>query len=607
MKKLIIFVFITLFNSFVYAEDITVIQLHKSIDRILEENLQENEDIIIDEKSEINIDDLNENDLNDQNEEIISIENNEETNQLEKEQTDLVVELPDLWDSSKSEDLIFLLENIQHINSEVLKNELIKILDIRNLPSSDLENEDFQKVIIDSLLVLGDRKKSYEIIRGFQKVENPEYNFFYRQFELNYLLSVYNLSEACDYKNEIKNFKLKDEENYLLKIDILCLVLEEKFDQANLLNSLLNESKTEQDQYFQYLFEKLLEPELKDDDTIHQIKEKNIFLYSAMHRVGNIPLNEKFLFLDPINTAMPIILSSSTDIKLRLKAAHLAYLNNLINIDSLAALYQAVDFSYDELNDPSSILPSFDQNTEIGMAYYYQLINIQLLPLTRLEAIIEFWKFAKQNNLEKIAYQLSIKNLNTIDPSNELSKYGPEISKAYIYNLDFQLAEKWLLFSENSNEEESNLREFNSSKLLYSLYNISESENIIDVLYKNLQFMSKNLTNENNKNFASQNDILHSIYSILDYSNQNPFKIEKKLQESRLMPSKYIINQIKKSIEDKNYPELLISIIASMNGNLWQDIHPEHLNLILIGLAEYKQGLILNEILLEILQQSKII
>ena len=162
------------------------------------------------------------------------------------------------------------------------------------------------------------------------------------------------------------------------------------------------------------------------------------------------------------------------------------------------------------------------------MAYYYQLINIQLLPLTRLEAIIEFWKFAKQNNLEKIAYQLSIKNLNTIDPSNELSKYGPEISKAYIYNLDFQLAEKWLLFSENSNEEESNLREFNSSKLLYSLYNISESENIIDVLYKNLQFMSKNLTNENNKNFASQNDILHSIYSILDYSNQNPFKIEKK-------------------------------------------------------------------------------
>ncbi len=607
MKKLIIFLLITLFNSFVYAEDITVIQLHKSIDRILEENLQENEDIIIDEKSEINIDDLNENNLNDQNEEIISIENNEETNQLEKEQTDLVVELPDLWDSSKSEDLIFLLENIQHINSEVLKNELIKILDIRNLPSSDLENEDFQKVIIDSLLVLGDRKKSYEIIRGFQKVENPEYNFFYRQFELNYLLSVYNLSEACDYKNEIKNFKLKDEENYLLKIDILCLVLEEKFDQANLLNSLLNESKTDQDQYFQYLFEKLLEPELKHDDTIHQIKEKNIFLYSAMHRVGNIPLNEKFLFLDPINTAMPIILSSSTDIKLRLKAAHLAYLNNLLNIDSLAALYQAVDFSYDELNDPSSILPSFDQNTEIGMAYYYQLINIQLLPLTRLEAIIEFWKFAKQNNLEKIAYQLSIKNLNTIDPSNELSKYGPEISKAYIYNLDFQLAEKWLLFSENSNEEESNLREFNSSKLLYSLYNISESENIIDVLYKNLQFMSKNLTNENNKNFASQNDILHSIYSILDYSNQNPFKIEKKLQESRLMPSKYIINQIKKSIEDKNYPELLISIIASMNGNLWQDIHPEHLNLILIGLVEYKQGLILNEILLEILQQSKII
>ena len=71
--------------------------------------------------------------------------------------------------------------------------------------------------------------------------------------------------------------------------------------------------------------------------------------------------------------------------------------------------------------------------------------------------------------------------------------------------------------------------------------------------------------------------------------------------------STLLVSQSKKWIEDKNYPELLISIIASMNGNLWQDIHPEHLNLILIGLAEYKQGLILNEILLEILQQSKII
>ena len=304
-----------------------------------------------------------------------------------------------------------------------------------------------------------------------------------------------------------------------------------------------------------------------------------------MHRIGNIPLTEKFLLLDPINTSMSIILSSTTDMKLRLKAAHIAYLNGLINADSLAALYQAVDFSYDELNDPSSILPKFNQNIEVGMAYYYQLINIQLLPLTRLEAILEFWKFANENNLERIAYQLSLKNLNTIDPSIELANYGPQISKAYIYGLNFELAKKWLLFSENSNNEEVNLNELNSSKLLYDLYNINSSENVTDVLYSNLQLMSKNFKSENEDSILQQ-DILHSIYSILDNLNNNPFTIERKLKESRSMPSKYILSKIRQSIEDKNYNELLISIIVSMDEKLWKDLHPEHLNLLLLGICK---------------------
>jgi hypothetical protein len=73
------------------------------------------------------------------------------------------------------------------------------------------------------------------------------------------------------------------------------------------------------------------------------------------------------------------------------------------------------------------------------------------------------------------------------------------------------------------------------------------------------------------------------------------------------MPSVYIINMIRSAIIKRNQPELLLAIIASINGKRWNQIHPEHFRIILLGLKEYKNGSILNDVLLEILKQSKII
>ena len=39
----------------------------------------------------------------------------------------------------------------------------------------------------------------------------------------------------------------------------------------------------------------------------------------------------------------------------------------------------------------------------------------------------------------------------------------------------------------------------------------------------------------------------------------------------------------------------------------WTDIHPEHLRIILLNLQSYKEGTIINNILLEVLEDNKII
>ena len=616
MKIWLFIIICFLFSNSVFTSEITIIQLHnQSIDQALLNNLEESQ-----EDSELNEVNILDNNVDQENNSNVKDSDNEakiilkELDQLidySKEDLSAVNEvilLPDLWKKTNKEDLNFLLDNITDINSPTLRYELLSLLNIDNLPPKNLDKVDFENLVIHSLLKFGDRDKAYKIFNTFSDPESTKYNLFYKEFELNYLLSTYNLSEACDFRNNFKNTDLTSKNNYFLKIDIFCLILEENFDEANLLNALLQETENTNDEYFQYLYDKLNQPNLEvSDPNSFGINEKEIFLYSAMHQVGNIALSQNLLQLDPINLSMPIILSSSTDIELRLKAAHAAYNNGIINADSLAALYQFVDFSSEELSDPSNILSITNGNIEKGMAYHYKLSKIQLLPVTRLEAILNFWAFAEKNNLELIAYSLSQKDLNTIEPSSDFSEYGAEVVKAYVRGGNIDKAEKWLLFSENSSEDLTDLRKLQSAILLLNLFKVDESSQFIDILLKNLQNMEKISLNNNDQANVLKNEILFVVFSLLNNRDQNPFNLNRKIDELRFLPSAYIMNNIRDCIKNNNHAELLLSILVSLDGKNWTELHPEHLRLIIIALQEYKDGFLLNDIIMEILEQSKII
>ena len=54
-----------------------------------------------------------------------------------------------------------------------------------------------------------------------------------------------------------------------------------------------------------------------------------------MLRINELPLDKDFIELDPINLSIPVILSESTSMGIRIKAAHRAYDDDLISINSL--------------------------------------------------------------------------------------------------------------------------------------------------------------------------------------------------------------------------------------------------------------------------------
>ena len=127
MKIYIILTAIFIFMNFSHATEVTVIELHnKSIDQLLNEDLN---------SKNIEIDDLNQN-------------NNEP---LETENTsNLISEYSNSLQEIEKQDLNFLLNNINQLNSNILKSELINILslDNNNTPPNNFNEEDFNRLII---------------------------------------------------------------------------------------------------------------------------------------------------------------------------------------------------------------------------------------------------------------------------------------------------------------------------------------------------------------------------------------------------------------------------------------------------------------------------
>ena len=344
----------------------------------------------------------------------------------------------------------------------------------------------------------------------------------------------------------------------------------------NLLNSILIESENNLDNYYQHLFslisnsedQLIVDYEIKNSE----INKELIFLYSAMTRIAELPFSHEFYELDKKNLSIPIILNQASPIDLRIKAANESFLENLITVDSLAALYMSADFNSDQFNNSKNTIDSFSNNKELSMAFLFQLVNIQIFPNDRLNALIQFWDFAKKNNLEEIAYKLSINMLSSIEANSENIIYGPQIASAYIFNNNFEKAVDWIELYENAKEVDAKSI---YTRILLDLYSTNNLDSFINSINLTLENYIDDQNNENEELFFVLKDVMN-----LDIKANTNINLDKIFDE-RLMPSIFLLNEINNSIINNNDEKFLIYSLISLNDKDWDDIHPEHLKLIL--------------------------
>ena len=579
------FILILLLISFRLASsEIEVIDLHenKSLDQIvLEQFSNENEEINVQssEIPETNIDNM-----------VVESNNIIETD----------IEYTSNYITQNDAALVnSILNNVTNLTSKLLQVEFNSSLLSLDMNYDNKNNRDIFFSIINYFYQIGDLSKAYELIKSRDISEDENLNF-YNFLEMNYLLSTSQLESACNFKNFL-NSDLNSKSMFVDKIEIFCLVLDNKLSEAELLNSIMIETEENLDDNFQDLISFLTNKSNLDNLNSlfsQKISYDLIFLYSAMARIAEFPLNDKFLEVDPLNLAIPIILNKSTPDSLRLKAANQSFLNGNISIESLAALYQSIDFSSQQLNDAETIIQDLDNDTELLMAYYFQYINVQIFPSERIGAINKFWNFAKSKNLEFIAYSLTYKIVDSIDVLSEYIDFSPQIAVSYIYNRDLEKALNWINFYENTFGVDDKII---YSRLLLDLYSADDISSIIKIISNNYEtFSSMN-------NYKAQ-ELMYIISNISN--NENNQSIEdnfKNIFDDRLMPSIFITENIRNAIDNQNENKFLIFSLISINDKEWAEIHPAHLKIILEGYAYYKNGSIVKDLIIEIFNNYKIL
>ena len=584
MTKYSFFLLLLLISFRLVSSEIEVINLHKhkSLDQMVLENVSNVDD-------EINVET---NESTENNIENIVVESN---NVIETE-----LEYTNNFITQNDSSLInSVLNNVTKIKSKVLQSELNSSLLVLDMNYENKNNRDIFLSLINYFYQIGDISKVYELIKSRDISEDENLNF-YNFLEMNYLLSTSQLESACNFKNFL-NSDLNLKSMFVDKIEIFCLILDNKLSEAELLNSILIETEENLDDNFQQLILILTNKSNYDDPNSLFTKKINsdlIFLYSAMARIAELPLNEKFLEVDPLNLAIPIILNKSTSDSLRLKAANKSFLNGNISIESLAALYQSLDFNSQQLNSSDSIIQDLANNTELLMAYYFQYINVQIFPSERIDAIIKFWDFAKSKNLEFIAYSLTYKIVDSIEVISEYLDFSPQIAVSYIYNKDLEKALNWIEFYEKTNGIDNKII---YAKLLLDLNSSNNVSSVLEIINNNFKTLSML------EDYRAQ-ELMYIISNTL--KNKNIQSIENNFEsifDDRLMPSVFISENIKNAIENQNESKFLIYSLVSINNKEWREIHPTHLKIILDGYIFYKNGSIVKDLILEILDNYKIL
>ena len=401
-KKLFLSLFLFIFFSSVYSEE--------SVDIWKKENLKNTNKPtdIITEKTEskinINLERPQEVDINSN---ILDVSSNLVYGIFDPEENNLTI---DMWVNSEGTRVKDTLDRINKIKLSSFSEEVFinTLFTVAKLPGQNMNDKEFIDYKFDWLI----KNKKNDLIATFL---NRNKEFPNKQKVIKYLvdenIAKANLSEACE---DIKRISKDVRDSYLDQFKIICLIKDNKKNEAQLILDLLREQKLSS-KFFDKKIDYLLGLNEKPDNKIDDTNLLNFYLSSITIPDFTYSPNKKtnkkiWQYL----TAANLFKIDNLENKNQIKELEIAANNGSLPTSYIFEIYKNIKFNFNDFLNTDEVYPTLDTISARALVYQKVLLSDNIE--TKLKYIFSLSDLFKKDKLSNISTEYLDKELKSLDP-----------------------------------------------------------------------------------------------------------------------------------------------------------------------------------------------
>ena len=401
-KKLFLSLFLFIFFSSVYSEE--------SVDIWKKENLKNTNKPtdIITEKTEskinINLERPQEVDINSN---ILDVSSNLVYGIFDPEENNLTI---DMWVNSEGTRVKDTLDRINKIKLSSFSEEVFinTLFTVAKLPGQNMNDKEFIDYKFDWLI----KNKKNDLIATFL---NRNKEFPNKQKVIKYLvdenIAKANLSEACE---DIKRISKDVRDSYLDQFKIICLIKDNKKNEAQLILDLLREQKLSS-KFFDKKIDYLLGLNEKPDNKIDDTNLLNFYLSSITIPDFTYSPNKKtnkkiWQYL----TAANLFKIDNLENKNQIKELEIAANNGSLPTSYIFEIYKNIKFNFNDFLNTDEVYPTLDTISARALVYQKVLLSDNIE--TKLKYIFSLSDLFKKDKLSNSSTEYLDKELKSLDP-----------------------------------------------------------------------------------------------------------------------------------------------------------------------------------------------
>ena len=481
----------------------------------------------------------------------------------------------DMWLNSEGTRVKDTLDRINKIKLSSFAEELFvnTLYTVSNLPERNMSDEEFINYKIDWLI----KNNKDELISMFL---NKNKNFPNKGKVIKYLvdknIANANLKNACE-KISLINNDMKN--SYLDQFKIICLIDENKKNEALLLFELLNEQKLS-NKFFNEKIAYMLEISSKENKNIDDTNLLNFFLSSITISDFNYTPNKNTnIKIWQYLTAAKLINIDNFESKDQIKELETAANNNSLAKYYILEVYKNIKFSFSDLLNVDVVYPTLD--TISARALVYQKILLSDNTNTKLKYLFLLNDLFIDDELPNIFRDHLSEELKALDAKKIPLEYQALVAKNIIYEKENKLG-----------KIKYNDRSYHTSK---AIKHYTEQNPIKRNIEKDLKRVHQKLK-KNKKYQISLKDVI-----LLESLRKDGFSIPKEINYEELTKNNLPPAELLNLVKNKEIGLALLKIVELVGEDELADLDSQ--TIYFITYLSEKAGLtkLRNKILIEIL------